>query len=213
MMFGFFLLFSAYLSASTVAEKDYLTFPPLIDKPRILVVGDSISIGYTPYLEEKLKQYQVIHSPGNALNSGYGATNIKNWVNYSEKWELCILNHGLHDIVEDKKVSYDNYQSNIAYEFKILATKCRRSMFITSTMVQPKSPGRSNADVIAYNSKIQSFLMRGRVKTCDLYQRSAEIPELYKNADQKNDVHFIPKGYESLADYILGCIRLNFPKI
>jgi len=179
-------------------------------KARVLVIGDSISIGYTPYLEQKLSRAAIIHSPGNAGNSVNGVEKIQKWVDVRPGWEFCLVNHGLHDIFEIDQVPLEKYVTNLGYIFKALERKCGSVMFLTSTMVPPKTSDRKNSNVILYNAAIKHFIeKKKKVKLCDLYQKSVEIPDLYRNADKQNDVHFSPKGYEELANFIIGCIRAH----
>ena len=49
--------------------------------PRILIIGDSISIGYTQPLKELFKgEAEVHHNPGNAQHSGHGLAHLEAWL-------------------------------------------------------------------------------------------------------------------------------------
>ena len=42
-------------------------------KPRVLIIGDSISLGYTPTVKKLLADKAVVvHNKGNAQDTGYG---------------------------------------------------------------------------------------------------------------------------------------------
>ena len=46
--------------------------------PRVLIIGDSISLGYTPYVASILKgRAEVVHNPGNAPHTGLGLRRLK----------------------------------------------------------------------------------------------------------------------------------------
>lgn len=214
MLYSLLFILLASLNASSETVKEYEVMPLFNGKPRILVIGDSISLGHTPYLEEKLTDYQVIHSPGNAMSSAYGATHIEKWASSSDTWEICLLNHGLHDIFDGKKTPHLDYLKHIGHELNVLAKNCKRRMFLTSTVVPRNTIGRKNEDVVIYNTIIKSFLETfPEVKICDLYQKSETIPYLYKNAEQQNNVHFTVWGDERLATYILQCMKHDFPEM
>ncbi len=52
-----------------------------IRSPKILIIGDSISIGYTPFVEEFFSGKAIVtHNPGNAQHTGTGLRNIEEWV-------------------------------------------------------------------------------------------------------------------------------------
>lgn len=211
MIFLFLLIPFLSLNASIVDILDYSAFPPFDGKPRIYIIGDSISQGYAHQLDRKLNHYQVIHSPGNALDSVYGATHIESWASLSNEWEACILNHGVHDITEVKKIPPFRYVRNISYEMEALKKNCKRRMFVTTTMIPKNTIGIKNSDAILYNSHVLNLLKKvDDIKICDLYQKSLEIPFFYKNALEENNVHFTVWGDERLAEYILDCLKREF---
>ena len=60
-----------------------------IESPKILIIGDSISIGYTPFVEEFFSGKAIVtHNPGNAQHTGTGLRNIEEWEGYEELGEL-----------------------------------------------------------------------------------------------------------------------------
>jgi hypothetical protein len=65
---------------------------------KVLIIGDSISIGYFPFVKEALSDVAVLrHNPGNAEYTGYGLENIKQWIG-NEKWDVIQFNWGLWDL-------------------------------------------------------------------------------------------------------------------
>ena len=51
------------------------------EKPKILIIGDSISIGYTPFVQQALADIaEVFHNPGNAQHTGTGLGSIDSWI-------------------------------------------------------------------------------------------------------------------------------------
>ena len=68
--------------------------------PRVLIIGDSISIGYTAGVREQLKNTANVHRvPGNAGHTGMGLANLEKWLNEKNgKWDLIHFNWGLWDL-------------------------------------------------------------------------------------------------------------------
>ena len=67
-------------------------------KPKILIIGDSISIGYTPFVKENLIEKAIVkHNPGNAQHSGTGLKKVKEWIG-DEDWDIIQFNWGLWDL-------------------------------------------------------------------------------------------------------------------
>lgn len=66
--------------------------------PRVLIIGDSISIGYTPVVQRELERVaEVIHAPGNNAYSAFGVANARDWVG-SDGWDVIYFNHGIWDV-------------------------------------------------------------------------------------------------------------------
>src|SRR6187399_239096 len=83
----------------------------------VLVIGDSISIGYTPVVTTLLAgKADVKHNEGNAAHTGTGVAKLEEWLG-TEKWKVITFNFGLHDlkIMENGKhqVGVVEYEANL----------------------------------------------------------------------------------------------------
>ena len=68
------------------------------DLPRVLLIGDSISIGYFPPTEEILAGTAgVYHNPGNAAHTVHGLEWLDMWLGKT-RWDVIHFNFGLHDL-------------------------------------------------------------------------------------------------------------------
>ncbi len=84
-----FLLVVAVFLVLTSADKP---------KPKVLIIGDSISIGYTPFVKEALKDDAiVVHNKGNAQDTGTGLKRLDEWLG-DKKWDVIQFNWGLWDL-------------------------------------------------------------------------------------------------------------------
>ena len=62
--------------------------------PNVLIIGDSISIGYTSGVRDLLKgKANVIHNPGNAQGTTHGCKNLDAWLG-DTKWDVIHFNWG-----------------------------------------------------------------------------------------------------------------------
>ena len=68
--------------------------------PRVLLIGDSISIGYTKPVIELLKEKAEVHRvKGNAGNTGRGLERLPKWLDAKHgKWDVIHFNWGLWDL-------------------------------------------------------------------------------------------------------------------
>src|SRR3569623_375944 len=85
--------------------------------PRVLLIGDSISIGYTVAVREMLKGVaNVYRAPENCGPTIRGVTEIERWL-APGKWKVIHFNFGLHDLkrMEDGKhqVGIELYEKNL----------------------------------------------------------------------------------------------------
>jgi len=64
----------------------------------MLIIGDSISIVDTPYIQKTLAPgINVEHNPGNGGSTKRGVENIEKWVGGSE-WDIILFNFGMYDM-------------------------------------------------------------------------------------------------------------------
>ena len=88
------------LSLPVQAQKKTGALAPVINPklPRVLLIGDSISIGYTLPTREFLKGKANLHRiPTNGGPTTRGLASIDAWIGES-KWDVIHFNWGLHDL-------------------------------------------------------------------------------------------------------------------
>ena len=104
-------------------------FAPIEDQPglpRVLLVGDSISVGYTLPVRELLKGRANVHRiPTNGGSTTKGLANVDQWLG-DKKWDVIHFNWGIHDLrIQDGKalVGPEAYEKNLrAIVAKLKAT-------------------------------------------------------------------------------------------
>lgn len=66
--------------------------------PRVLLIGDSISMGYTLEVRERLKGVANVHRPPqNCGDSATGLKQLDRWLG-TGTWDVIHFNFGLHDL-------------------------------------------------------------------------------------------------------------------
>ena len=182
----------------------------------MLVIGDSISIGYTPFLEKSLAPDVVVaHNPGNGGSTIRGVENIEKWLD-NRQWDIILFNFGLHDLVhkdtENKydvvngkiSVSLEEYRKNLETIVAKLRETTAELYFVTTTVVPENSPGRKVEDPAKYNAVALEVMKKSGIKVIDLYTASQSI---HPQNSKPGNVHYTPEGYELLADYIEKAIK------
>jgi len=186
--------------------------------PNVLIIGDSISIGYTGQVRTQLKgKANVIHNPGNAAGTTLGREKLQEWLG-DTKWDLIHFNWGLHDlkhVTESGKNSNDpadpqqadlaTYTANLKVIVKQLKETGSKLIFATTTPY-PKGvkPCRLPADAAKYNAEALKIMKVNNIQVNDLY--SLVLPKL-KTLQRPRNVHFKPEGSKVLADQVASVIQ------
>jgi acyl-CoA thioesterase-1 len=183
--------------------------------PRVLLIGDSISIGYTAptrkFLQGKANLHRIAENGGPTTN---GLAKIDKWLS-DGKWDVIHFNWGLHDLKRDKEdklqVPLDQYEKNLRELVKRLkATRAKLIWASTTPVPDAKvNPPRKNSDVIAYNAVAKKIMEENGVAIDDLY--AFALPRLDK-IQQSANVHFKPEGSAALAEQVAASIQKNLAK-
>lgn len=173
---------------------DFIEMEELDGRKPFLSIGDSISIGYLNPLKENLPDFQVIHNKCNAKSSFYGVEKIHSWVNHSSSWEVCSINHGIWDIVQNSSI--EDYLKNLEFEINVLKTKCKKILFVNTTTFL----GKTTQDL--YNEKASELMQTLNVPVCDLNSVSKTIAHT-----MVDHVHYNSEGSKILADKISECVE------
>lgn len=166
----------------------------------MLIIGDSISIGYTPALSAVLEQHGLYaeHNTGNAQTSRNGLKHIDSWLaqNGATKWKLVTFNHGLWDI-NRLQVSREEYVQNLRIIALKVQAKSEKCIFITSTFTVDGRSARLTADTVAYNEAAIELMNELQIPVIELYEFSSQL-----SAQITDDAHFTPEGYDALGLYV-----------
>ena len=204
---------SAKKAASPAAQRINPAMVPVTDDPalpRILLIGDSISIGYTPPVRDMLKGKANVHR---ILTNGgptiRGVASLDKWLG-TGKWDIIHFNFGLHDlkIMEGGKhqVPLQDYESNLKQITARLKQTQAKLIWATTTPVPhgPTNPPRHLEDVQKYNAVAEKVMKDANVPINDLY--TFALPKLAE-IQRPNNVHFTPAGYKVLAEQVVKSLE------
>ncbi len=190
--------------------------------PNVLLIGDSISIGYTLPVRQKLQGVaNVYRPPVNCGDTRRGVDQIDHWLG-DRQWDVIHFNFGLHDLkyVDPKNgqliaVDAPGARQNIAliqYE-KNLETIARRLtqtgavvIWRPTTPVPEGSNGRVSGDDERYNAVAANVMQRYEGIQIDPVGQLATHPPIVDGQLPAN-VHYSSQGSDQLADVIAETIR------
>ena len=177
----------------------------VVGLPRVLLIGDSISIGYTLPTRELLKGKANVHRiPTNGGPTTKGLVQIDSWLGDS-KWNVIHFNWGLHDLKfmphGKRQVTLVAYEKNLDSLVRRLKQTGAKLIWRNTTPVPEAKvrPQRIPADVVSYNAAAKRVMQKHRAPIHDLY--SFALARLEKIQLPAN-VHFTPEGSAALADEV-----------
>jgi acyl-CoA thioesterase-1 len=192
--------------------------------PRVLIIGDSISIGYTLDVRELLKGKANVHRiPTNGGPTTNGLKNIQAWLGDS-KWDVIHFNWGLHDLkyIQDDpskradpkasgshlQVALLDYEKNLAALVKTMQATGAKLIWCATTPVPAGSDGRIESDEVKYNEAAARVMTAAGIPTNDLRAHALAKPE----AQLPANVHYSPEGSRYLAEKVAAMIAEHLPK-
>ena len=180
---------------------------------KVLLIGDSIRLGYQPKVVELLKDAAQVNGPAdNCRFSAYTLFNLSMWAPDDDydviqwnngQWDTCHMADGK---IHTPLAHYLEIQGRIA---SILQKKTRRLVFATTTPVWPEmiASGRAcprrNEDIIAYNRAAGELLGQLGVEINDLHGLMFEDIKRYIKDDM---VHLTEEGNERCARRVAAVI-------
>ncbi|MEW4489622.1 SGNH/GDSL hydrolase family protein [Thalassoglobus sp. JC818] len=190
--------------------------------PRVLLIGDSISIGYTVGVRENLAGEANVHRiPVNGGPTTRGLESIDEWLGDSE-WDVIHFNWGLHDLkyINDKgqlvspstgkqQVPIDEYERNLSKLVDRLKETGATLIWRNTTPVPEGSQGRTPGDEVIYNTVAAKIMEKHGIPTDDQY---AFVKPQMDELMLKANVHFTKEGYAALAKQAAKSIRQKLPK-
>lgn len=227
MLCGLWLAPKVYVRVSNMLETQALekaAFAPVVRDarlPDVLILGDSISIGYTPVVRAELQgQANVLRPPVNCESSVVMRKHLNTWLG-QERWEVIYWNAGLHDLKRvrlesdgevkavavgqgDFWVNVQAYEENIRAIVQQLKQTGAVVIFATTTPVPVGAFGRLPEDVVMYNAVARRVMQEEGVQIDDLY---AWVVRDQPNLQKPQDVHLWPAGKEAMGRHVAAVIE------
>ena len=182
--------------------------------PNALIIGDSISIGYTLPTRALLKGKVNLHRiPTNGGPTTKGIAEIEKWLG-KKKWDLVHFNWGLHDLkymgkdgtnlVPKEKggvvqVPLAEYEKNLEKLVIRMKKSAKQLVWRNTTPIPPGSKARYVGDSVKYNQAAARIMKKHGIPTLDLFTPSKKN---MKEWMRKADVHYYAHGSKALAELV-----------
>ena len=204
------------------------TFTPDPHLPNVLILGDSISIGYTLKVRSRLSAVANVYRPlnpgdkppANCADTGTGVKSLHKWLG-SNHWDVIHFNFGLHDLKyvdeQGKPVAVDKGKQNTSpekYEANLrqLVDELKKTgatlIWCSTTPIPNGNVERVPGNEIQYNAIAEKVMKENGIVVDDLHalvaSRGAEL-QIPMN------VHFNEQGSDVQADAVADMIKKQLP--
>jgi lysophospholipase L1-like esterase len=171
--------------------------------PRVLLIGDSVSRGYTMATRAALAGKANVHrAPENCGPTTNGLKKLDVWLG-DGKWDVIHFNFGIHD----RATPPAEYEQRLE---KIVARlqKTGAKLVWASTTPIPKDAAKKQTpeSIVERNAIAARAMQKHGVAVDDLF---AFITPHLAMAQNPNDVHFTAKGYELLGGQVAKSIEAS----
>ncbi len=190
--------------------------------PNVLLIGDSISMGYTKLVRDRLQgRANVYRPPANCQHTAYGLKNVKSWLG-ERKWDVIHVNFGiwdthyLHDgkLVRAKdKGKYppeeitirhtpQQYIENLKKILAVLEATDAKLIWASTTPIMSRK-GTRFEDIPILNKAAEMLMKQRGIRINDLYNYVLPNVGQWQASDQ---CHFRPLGNVKLAEKVAQSI-------
>ncbi len=193
--------------------------------PRVLIIGDSISIGYTEPARRELQGIaDVFRPPVNCQHTGYGLAHLKSWMG-TGAWDVIHFNFGIWDThlldsqgnllsgaIADEypsangvrvRHSPEQYEANLTKLVEMLKATGAKLIWASTTPIMKRTGERFEA--IPTFNRIAAELMQAQgIAINDLYEFVLPRVQAWQSPDQ---CHFNAEGNEQLGRRVAECVR------
>ena len=182
----------------------------------VVLIGDSIRMGYCPVVERELQAVARIRAPAeNGGDSNKVLANLEAWIGADA--DVIHINCGLHDIKREfgaacNQVPIEAYEHNVRAVLTRLTTDTSaRIIWASTTPVnhdwhhEDKGFDRFDEDIVAYEAVARQIAAELGVVVNDLH---TVVTEAGRDSMLLPDgVHYTPEGYALLGRAVAAFIR------
>lgn len=168
--------------------------------PRVLLLGDSVSRGYTQATRKVLAGKANVHrAPANCGPTASGIKNIEVWLG-DGKWDVIHFNFGIHD----RNTPIADYTKRLELLIERMEKTGAKLIWTSTTPIPDTADGKQTAaSIVERNAAAAAIAAKHGLAVDDLFK--AITPHLTE-MQNPNDVHFNSAGYDFLGQQVGAAI-------
>ncbi|WP_149495695.1 SGNH/GDSL hydrolase family protein [Roseiconus lacunae] len=188
--------------------------------PNVLLIGDSISIGYHVDARKALAGKANVYRPKtNCGPTTRGLENIEQWLG-DRKWDVVHANWGLHDLKymgpnnenlaapdsegAHQQVPITEYEANIEKLFRRIKQQAKVVIWRETTPVPEGAGGRVAGDSKKYNAAAAKAIAKvGGIETDPMFRYAESVADLQR----PKNVHYTAEGSKKLGQHVAEIVE------
>ncbi len=179
---------------------------------RVFVIGDSISLGYTPFVKTKLDGIATVqHNEGNARNSSWTNAYLDQWLAQVGQQDVITWNNGMWDCIGSTGWFYGTsqgiYEQNLKDVAQRLVATGAKIIYFTTTEIPTGQINFTPGCELSKNASAQAVLPGLGVTVKDLYTDSLAYTDLHVDFNLLSNVHWTDAGSDRLSDFVVSAIN------
>ena len=168
--------------------------------PRVLLIGDSVSRGYTQAVRKVLAGKVNVHrAPENCGPTANGLKKIDVWLG-DGNWDVIHFNFGIHD----RATPIADYTSRLGQLIERMKKTGAKLIWASTTPIPDDLPKKQTAaSIVEHNEAAAALMKKHGIATDDLF--TAITPKL-GTLQNPHDVHFNSAGYDFLGEQVAASL-------
>jgi lysophospholipase L1-like esterase len=169
--------------------------------PRVLLIGDSVSRGYTQSVRRALGGRANVHrAPANCGPTSLGLQKLDVWLG-DGKWDVIHFNFGIHD----RNTPVAEYGPRLEQLVERMKKTGAKLVWASTTPIPDDPPKKQTAaSIVERNEAAAAVMRKHEVAVNDLFTIVTPHLETFQNP---NDVHFNAAGYEFLGQRVAEVVE------
>lgn len=186
---------------------------------KIILIGDSIRMGYAPFVQRELENEAVLWAPEeNGGTSRNVLAHLDEWI-LSREADVVHLNCGLHDLARDVgaagvRVEIDEYKRNVREILSRTQAGGKKIVWATITPVDQENH-RTVKKMERWESDIERYIQAASGVASELQIPINDLNRVVNEAGKENlllpdGVHFTTDGSKLLGKTVAAFLREQF---
>ena len=184
-------------------------------RSRVLLLGDSIRLGYQPIVVKFLKEVAEVVGPGNCQYSLHTLASLERWLRQLGIPDIVHWNNGLHDCGcnpdrSPRQIPADMYRMILGFVLERLSETGAQIIWATTTPVHPNKPfvenrwSWRNEDIDQYNEAALDLMRSHNIPVDDLH--SVVMTDVDRNL-AKDMIHLSEMGGRRCAEAVAAIVK------